>query len=153
MPLCSRKLEATGETASTCCHVCRAVLLFVVRNFLSTELMIVFIDRIFLGKNTVAQVALGRTPETEFKDNLRHVSAVGFACVDCSCLYSLWPHSMRVLYLYSSWSETVVFSLLISPLLRSRSMAYSIECQRYLFSYCRCLLSQILQEICRSRLC
>jgi len=28
-----------------------------------------------MGKNAVAQVALGRTPEDEFQDNLRHVSA------------------------------------------------------------------------------
>ena len=27
----------------------------------------------FMGKNSVAKVALGRTPEEEYKDNLRHV--------------------------------------------------------------------------------
>lgn len=32
-------------------------------------------SRLFLGKNSVAQVALGRTPEEEVRDNLRHVSA------------------------------------------------------------------------------
>ena len=31
-------------------------------------------SRLFLGKNSVAQVALGRTPEEEVRDNLRHVS-------------------------------------------------------------------------------
>lgn len=31
-------------------------------------------SRIYLGKNTVAQVALGRTSEEEYKDNLRHIS-------------------------------------------------------------------------------
>jgi mRNA turnover protein 4 len=31
-------------------------------------------SRIYLGKNTVAQVALGRSAEDEFKDNLRHIS-------------------------------------------------------------------------------
>jgi hypothetical protein len=30
----------------------------------------------FLGKNSVAQIALGRTPEEEYKDNLRHVAKV-----------------------------------------------------------------------------
>jgi mRNA turnover protein 4 len=30
---------------------------------------------LFMGKNTIAQVALGRTPEDEFQDNLRHISA------------------------------------------------------------------------------
>jgi hypothetical protein len=29
-----------------------------------------------MGKNKIAQVALGRSPEEEFKDNLRHVSTV-----------------------------------------------------------------------------
>lgn len=29
-----------------------------------------------MGKNSVAQIALGRTPEEEYKDNLRHVSSV-----------------------------------------------------------------------------
>ena len=31
-------------------------------------------SRIFLGKNKLLQIALGRTPEDEFSDNLRHVS-------------------------------------------------------------------------------
>lgn len=30
-------------------------------------------SRMFMGKNSVAKVALGRTPEEEYKDNLRHV--------------------------------------------------------------------------------
>ena len=29
-----------------------------------------------MGKNTVAQIALGRSPEDEFKDNLRNISKV-----------------------------------------------------------------------------
>ena len=29
-----------------------------------------------MGKNKVAQIALGRSPEDEFKDNLRHLSSV-----------------------------------------------------------------------------
>ena len=33
-------------------------------------------SRLFLGKNKVAQVALGRSPEDEFKDNLRHMSSL-----------------------------------------------------------------------------
>lgn len=33
-------------------------------------------SKIFLGKNSVAQIALGRTPEDEFKDNLRYISEV-----------------------------------------------------------------------------
>jgi mRNA turnover protein 4 len=32
-------------------------------------------SKLFLGKNKVAQVALGRSDEDEFKDNLRHISA------------------------------------------------------------------------------
>lgn len=32
-------------------------------------------SRLFLGKNSVAQVALGRTPEEEIRDNLRHISS------------------------------------------------------------------------------
>lgn len=33
-----------------------------------------------MGKNSVTQIALGRTPEDEYKDNLRHVSRVsGFS--------------------------------------------------------------------------
>lgn len=31
-------------------------------------------SRIFLGKNTVAQIALGKSKEDEYKDNLRHIS-------------------------------------------------------------------------------
>jgi mRNA turnover protein 4 len=30
--------------------------------------------RIFLGKNKLLQIALGRTPEDEYRDNLRHVA-------------------------------------------------------------------------------
>lgn len=30
-------------------------------------------SRLFLGKNSVAKIALGRTPEEEYKDNLRHI--------------------------------------------------------------------------------
>ena len=33
-------------------------------------------SRIFLGKNTVAQIALGKSKEDEYKDNLRHISKV-----------------------------------------------------------------------------
>jgi mRNA turnover protein 4 len=33
-------------------------------------------SRFFLGKNTISRIALGRTPEDEYKDNLRHVSEV-----------------------------------------------------------------------------
>jgi ribosomal protein L10 len=46
-----------------------------------------------MGKNTVAQIALGRTPEDEFKDNLRHVSEVSlsvrldFCTIDLLCHY------------------------------------------------------------------
>jgi mRNA turnover protein 4 len=29
-----------------------------------------------MGKNSIAQIALGRTPEEEYKDNLRHISKV-----------------------------------------------------------------------------
>ena len=31
-------------------------------------------SRLFLGKNSVAQVALGRSPEEEVRDNLHHLS-------------------------------------------------------------------------------
>eukprot|EP00128_Syssomonas_multiformis_P007702 Colp12_sorted_trinity150504_noHs@16388 len=31
-------------------------------------------SKIFMGKNSIAQIALGRNPEEEYKDNLRHVS-------------------------------------------------------------------------------
>jgi len=34
------------------------------------------IHRIFMGKNSIAQMALGRTPEEEYRDNLRHISKV-----------------------------------------------------------------------------
>ena len=33
-------------------------------------------SRFFMGKNKVMQIALGRTPEEEYKDNLRRVSEV-----------------------------------------------------------------------------
>lgn len=33
-------------------------------------------SKIFMGKNSIAQIALGRTAEDEFKDNLRNVSKV-----------------------------------------------------------------------------
>ncbi len=29
-----------------------------------------------MGKNSIAQIALGRNPEEEYKDNLRHISKV-----------------------------------------------------------------------------
>ena len=35
-------------------------------------------SRIFLGKNSIAQVALGRTVEEEYKDNLHLISQVLF---------------------------------------------------------------------------
>lgn len=38
--------------------------------------------RFFLGKNTISRIALGRTPEDEYKDNLRHVSEVCFINID-----------------------------------------------------------------------
>uniref|UniRef100_A0A7S3H0N5 Large ribosomal subunit protein uL10-like insertion domain-containing protein n=1 Tax=Spumella elongata TaxID=89044 RepID=A0A7S3H0N5_9STRA len=31
-------------------------------------------SKIFMGKNSIAQIALGRNPEEEYKDNLRHIS-------------------------------------------------------------------------------
>jgi hypothetical protein len=34
--------------------------------------------RIFMGKNKVAQIALGRSPEEEYRDNLCNVSKVFF---------------------------------------------------------------------------
>lgn len=45
--------------------------------------------RIFLGKNKLMQVALGKTPEDEYADNLRHVSSkivesVGLLCTSRS---------------------------------------------------------------------
>jgi mRNA turnover protein 4 len=45
--------------------------------------------RIFLGKNKLMQIALGRTPEDEYSDNLRHVSSkitesVGLLCTSRS---------------------------------------------------------------------
>lgn len=36
-----------------------------------------------MGKNKIAQVALGRSPEEEFKDNLRHVSTVSILSQKC----------------------------------------------------------------------
>lgn len=45
-----------------------------VRMFLFIAMIIIL--RLFLGKNSIAQIALGRTPEEEYKDNLRHISAV-----------------------------------------------------------------------------
>jgi hypothetical protein len=35
-----------------------------------------FPHRIFMGKNSVAQISLGKTSEDEYKDNLRNVSKV-----------------------------------------------------------------------------
>jgi mRNA turnover protein 4 len=43
--------------------------------------------RIYLGKNSIVQVAFGRTPEDEFKDNLRHVSHVSIAFSAVSALF------------------------------------------------------------------
>jgi mRNA turnover protein 4 len=45
--------------------------------------------RIFLGKNKLMQIALGRTPEDEYADNLRHISSkiadsVGILCTSRS---------------------------------------------------------------------
>lgn len=37
------------------------------------------VARIFMGKNSVTQIAFGRTPEEEYKDNLRHVSKVSLS--------------------------------------------------------------------------
>ena len=43
-------------------------------------------SRIFLGKNKLLQIALGRTPEEEYSDNLRHVAkrivggSIGLLC-------------------------------------------------------------------------
>ncbi len=38
--------------------------------------------RFFLGKHTFAQIALGRKPEEEFKDNLHNVSKVRLMTVE-----------------------------------------------------------------------
>lgn len=35
-------------------------------------------SKVIMGKLSVVQVALGRTPEEEYKDNLRHVAKVRF---------------------------------------------------------------------------
>ena len=53
--------------------------------------------RIFMGKNTIAQIALGRTPEEEYKDNLRHVSKVDFWTVlfACSTVINKWTGYWR----------------------------------------------------------
>lgn len=40
--------------------------------------IIYFIFRIFMGKNTVAQIAFGRNPEEEYKDNMRNLSNVSY---------------------------------------------------------------------------
>jgi ribosomal protein L10 len=38
-----------------------------------------------MGKNTIAQIALGRTPEEEYKDNLRNISKVTDCKTVCKC--------------------------------------------------------------------
>ena len=45
------------------------------------SMRIIFIFRIYLGKNSITQLALGKTPEDEYKDNLRHISKVSIFLV------------------------------------------------------------------------
>lgn len=42
-------------------------------------------SKIFMGKNKVAQIAFGRTPEEEYKGNLRNIS-------DVSCFIYIWVY-------------------------------------------------------------
>jgi mRNA turnover protein 4 len=48
-------------------------------------------SRIFLGKNKLLQIALGRTPEEEYSDNLRHVSKE--ICTSVGLLFTSRPRS------------------------------------------------------------
>ncbi len=48
-----------------------------------------------MGKNTIAQIALGRTPEEEYKDNLRHVSKVTFSALFCLFSCNLWVQGIE----------------------------------------------------------
>lgn len=44
-----------------------------------------------MGKNKIAQIALGRSPEDEFKDNLHHLSSVSFL----NPVFSLSPQNVN----------------------------------------------------------
>ena len=46
-----------------------------------------------MGKNSIAQIALGRNPEEEYKDNLRHVSKVRKTFFHVALLCKLFSRS------------------------------------------------------------
>lgn len=52
-----------------------------------------------MGKNSIAQIALGRTPEEEYKDNLRHVSKVRHA-VTATRAYNVSQTTLQNFLLY-----------------------------------------------------
>jgi mRNA turnover protein 4 len=53
-------------------------------------------SKIFMGKNTVAQIAFGRSPEEEYKDNLRHISNLLEGNV--GILFTSRPHTEVIEY-------------------------------------------------------
>lgn len=60
-------------------------------------------SRIFLGKNKLLQIALGRTPEEEYADNLRHL-AKRITGGSVGLLFTSRPHG-EVLHYFASMKE------------------------------------------------
>lgn len=59
--------------------------------------------RLFMGKNSVAQIAFGRTPEEEYKDNMRHVAKLLEG--DVGILFTSRKHKEVVKYFKNFKSE------------------------------------------------
>lgn len=60
-------------------------------------------SRLFLGKNSIAKIALGRTEEEEYKENLHIISQVGHHQRFCKLVAYTFIYS-PILSLYRSWS-------------------------------------------------
>ena len=61
--------------------------------------------RLYLGKNSVAQIALGRTVEDEYKENLHRLSKV-------SVLYWYLSNHVDLMTALRTWKEMLAFCLL-----------------------------------------
>jgi hypothetical protein len=76
-------------------------------NYNSDETQYSVSDRIFMGKNKIAQIALGRSPEDEFKDNLHHLSTVSF---------------LNLIFSFSSQNVNMIDNFFILQLIHSSVM-------------------------------
>lgn len=70
-------------------------------------------SRIFLGKNKILQIALGRTPEEEYEDNLRHVAKLTSGSV--GLLFTSRPRDEVESYFYNLAEEDFARAGTISP--------------------------------------